>query len=204
MTRRLPSLALRLLSLVLALLLAIGLFSALKNGNWLKPFGIESQSRDSQVIRAIERTQEISLLSLAVQGLKEKDASGKFLGKSIPGTGKKVFLQYEFDAKLGLDGAKAKVERSGEHTYRIAVPAFKFIGYDKPTFKVAVEDGGVLGWTTPDIDKVALVNEILNDGARDTYLADNQQTLQDQTKVFYDGLIKSIDPAAVTAFEFTS
>ena len=33
----------------------------LKNADWLAPFGIESESHDSQVIRATERTQEVSL-----------------------------------------------------------------------------------------------------------------------------------------------
>jgi len=36
-----------------------------------------------------------------------------------------------------------KVTKTGENAYLISVPKFKFIGYDKPTFKVAVENGGV-------------------------------------------------------------
>ena len=76
--------------------------------------------------------------------------------------------------------------------------------YDDPTFKVAVEDGGVLSWATPDIDKVEMVNEILNDDARAEYLASNEELLQDQTRVFYDSLISSIDPEIVTTYEFRS
>ena len=49
-----------------------------------------------------------------------------------------------------------------------------------------------------------VVNEILNDDARATYLASNEEILQEQTKVFYDSLIISIDPAVVTTFEFYS
>jgi hypothetical protein len=176
----------------------------LKNADWLAPLGIESESHDSQVIRAIERTQEVSLLSLGVQGIKEKDQSGKFLGQSIPGTGKKLFLQYTFRAKLGIDGARVQVTQKGEHAYLVSVPEVTFIGYDEPTFKVAVEDGGVLGWATPDIDKVEMVNDILNDDARQTYITSNEELLQEQTKVFYTSLIASIDPAVVTTFEFRS
>ncbi len=204
MTFRFARSALRLLSLLLTFLLAIGVFTVGENLGWLSPLGIKSESHDSQVIRAIERTQEVSLLSLGVQGIKEEDRCTEALGECIPGTGETVFLQYNFAAKLGIDGAEVKVTKTGKSAYLISVPEFIFIGYDEPTFKVAVEDGGVLDWATPDIDKVEMVNEILNDDARETYIASNEELLEEQTRVFYDSLITSIDPAIETTFEFRS
>jgi hypothetical protein len=168
------------------------------------PFGVKSESHDSQVIQAIERTQEVALLSLGIQGIKEEKRCAEAFGKCVPGTGETVFLQYNFAAKLGIDGAEVKVTKTGEGAYLISGPEFTFIGYDEPTFKVAVEDGGALDWATPDIDKVEMVNEILNDDARKTYLASNEDLLQEQTKVFCDSLIASIDPALETTFEFRS
>lgn len=200
MTRQLTRLGLTLL----AFLLAIGLFTAAKNLGWLSPLGISSGSHDSQVVRAIERTQEVSLLSLGIQGIKQENRTAKVFGKSVPGTSEKVFLQYNFDAKLGIDGAKVKVTKTGAQTYVVSVPEFSFIGYAEPTFTVAAEDGGALSWVTPDIDKVQMINEILNDDARKEYIASNQDLLKDQTKVFYDSLIKSIDPAVETTFKFNS
>jgi hypothetical protein len=202
MTRRLTSSALRLLSLLLVFLVAIGLFTAAKNLGWLSPFGISSESHDTQVIRAIERTQEVSLLSLGIQGIREEGESSKIAGWSVPGTGEKVFMQYNFDAKLGIDGAEVQVARNGENGYLVSIPEFIFIGYDEPTFKVAVEDSGALSWVTPDVDKVEMVNTILNDDARATYIDSNREMLREQTEVFYDRLITSIDPSAVTKFEF--
>jgi hypothetical protein len=204
MTRQLTRSALRLLSLLLAFLLAIGGFTAVKDLGLLSPLGIESEGHDSQVIHAIERTQEVSLLSLHIQGIKDKDKSREIFGKSIPGTWEKVFLQYNFKAKLGINGADVKVTKTGKSAYLISVPAFSFIGYDQPTFKVAAADGGVLSWATPDIDKVKMVNEILNPDAQQTYISSNEELLKDQTKTFYDSLITSIDPAAGTTFEFRS
>ena len=204
MARRLTKSALRLLSLLVTLFAAIGLFTAVKNMGWLSPFGLESQTHDSQVIRAIERTEEVSLLSLGVQGITEKDQSGEIFGKSIPGTGRKVFMQYDFSAKLGIDGADVEVRKTRDSTYLISVPKFIFIGYDDPSFKVAVEDDGVLSWTTPDIDKVEMVNEILNDSARAEYIDANEELLREQTEAFYDRLLTSIDPEIVTEFEFRS
>lgn len=204
MTRRLTKAALRLLSLLLTFLLAIGGFTIAKDLGWLTPLGINSESHDSQVIHAIERTQEVSLLSLHVQGIKDEDQSAEIFGKSIPGTGEQAFLQYNFNAKLGFDGAEVKVTETGKNAYLISVPEFIFIGYAEPTFKVAAEDRGVLSWATPDINQVEMVNEILNDDARQTYIASNEDLLEEQTRTFYDSLITSIDPAAVTTFDFRS
>jgi hypothetical protein len=86
-------------------------------------------------------------------------------------------------------------------------PSPWFVALPRRSEKVATEDGGVLSWAVPDIDKVDMVdmvNEILNDDARQTYIASNQELLEEQTKTFYDSLITSIDPAVTTTFEFSS
>jgi hypothetical protein len=190
--------------LLLAFLLGIGSFAAVSDLGWLSPFGIGSESHDSQVINAIERTEEVSLLSLGIQGITDENKCAEAFGECIPGSTETVFLQYNFDAKLGIDGAEVKVTKTGTNAYLISVPEFTFIGYEEPTFQVATEDGGVLDWITPDIDQVEMVNKILNDDAQAEYVASNEELLEDQTEVFYDRLITSIDPDAVTTFEFRS
>ncbi|MBF4765016.1 hypothetical protein ISU07_17935 [Nocardioides islandensis] len=194
----------RALTLILVFCLAVGALFVAGTVGWLSGFGIKTETHDSQVIQAIERTQEVALLSLGIQGIKNSERCREAFGKCVPGTGETVFLQYNFAAKLGIDGAKVSVTKTGENSYRIAVPDFIFIGYDEPTFKVAVEDGSLLSWTTPDIDKVEMVNEILDGDARASYLESNRDLLQDQTKVFYNSLVTSVDPAAKTTFEFRS
>lgn len=204
MTRQLAGWALRFLSVLIAFILAIGAVMALRNLDLLSPFGIRSDSHDSQVIRAVQRTQEVSLLSLGIQGIREKHQSRTFLGRSIPGTGKKVFVQYRFHAKLGIDGAHVRVTKTGKRAYLVSVPRFRFIGYDHLAFKVAAADNGMLSWVTPDVDQLKLVNVILGPRSRGTYLASNKDALEEQTKLFYSRLITSIDPAATTRFEFDS
>lgn len=204
MTSRLIRLALRLGVLFFTSILLVGAFLGVKNMGWLSPFGINSESNDSRVIRTIERTQEVSLVSLGIQGITDEDRCATTFGKCMPGTGKKVFLQYSFAAKLGIDGTEVKVRKTGENAYVISVPEFIFIGYAKPTFKVAVEDGGVFDFVTPKIDKVEMINNILDDDAQESYIASNKEILEDQTRVFYDALIASVNPDAVTTFEFRS
>lgn len=204
MKKQLAKSVLRLFSVFLVLFLAIGVFTVVKNLGWLSPIGINSESHDSQVIRAIERTQQVSLLSLGIQGINDEHKNAEVWGHAVPATGKAVYLQYSFNAKLGIDGAQVNVTRTGNGTYRISVPKFSFIGYDKLTFKVAVEDNGALSVITPDIDKAEMVTKILNDDAREKYIASNEEALKDQTEVFYNRLVTSIDPAAETTFEFRS
>lgn len=204
MTRPLTSSALRLMSLLFAFMLGIGAITAFEHIGLLSPFKTSSESHDSQVIRAVTRTQEVSLLRLAIQGIDEKHQHATVFGKSIPGTGEKAFVEYKFNAKLGLDGARVKITKTGNNAYLISVPEFKFIGYDKPSFQVAAEDGGVLSWVTPDIDQLEMVNEVLGPQPRQKYLASYQGELQQQTKAFYNRLITRIDPAVHTRFEFAS
>lgn len=88
---------------------------AMMNLELLSPFGITSTSHDTQVIRALERTQEVSLISLGVQGIKEETANASVLGKSIPGTGKSTFIQYEFNANsasMVVRSASTRLARS--------------------------------------------------------------------------------------------
>src|SRR6476661_7470997 len=116
MSQRLGRYAVRGLALVLAFLVALGIFSVARSNGWLSPLGITSSSSDSQVVQAIERTQEVSLLGLGIQGIKEESRDREIFGKSIPGTGEKLFVKYSFKAKLGLDGAKVKVTTTAPGT----------------------------------------------------------------------------------------
>jgi len=186
------------------LVLAVGALGVAVVQGWLSPFGIDVERKDSQVVTAVERTQEVSLLSLAVQGLTSEKRDREIFGQTVPGSGETVFIEYTFDAKLGLDGQQVEVRRSAANTYVVSVPDFMFIGYDEPTFEVAVEDSGVLSWVTPDVDQLDMVNDVFDGDARAQYLDDQQTALEEQAKVFYDSLITGIDPDATITYEFAS
>ena len=195
---------LRALYIPLAFLLAIVAFVVARDQGWLSPIGIDSSTQDSQVIQAIERTQEVSLMSLGIQGILQKEQNSTVFGQSIPGTGERVLIVYKFTAKLGVDGEQVQVEETGENAYTVTVPDFMFIGTQEPTFEVPVEDGGILRFVTPDIDQLELVNEILSDDGKQEYIDSNVDLLQDQTRVFYDSLITSVVPDAEVTYEFAS
>ena len=192
-----------LVPLIILGMVAVGAVWGLQRLGLISAFGTKSETHDSQVIRAVERTQEVSLLRLAVQGITEEDKNREVFGQSIPGTGEKVFLQYQFDAKLGINGARVTVKKTGKNTYRVSIPEFTFIGYDNPNFKTAAEDGGALSWFTPDIDKVEMIDQILDSDARQKYIESNTDALEEQTKAFYGGLISGIAPHAEVSYDFS-
>lgn len=204
MSPRLNRFALRGLALVLAFFVALGTFSVVQAKGWLSPLGIGSSSSDSQVVQALERTQEVSLLKLGIQGIRDESRSAEVFGQTIPGTGNRLFVRYSFNAKLGLDAKRVEVTSTTPGTYVVSVPEFAILGFDEPKFEVAVEDKDVLGWAAPDIDQMKMVTNILNGEARRKYLVDNDDILREQTKVFYNGVIKSVDPDAKTEFVFRS
>ncbi|GAA4403045.1 hypothetical protein GCM10023168_14200 [Fodinibacter luteus] len=193
----------RLGAVAVAALLAVTGFTVAKDKGLLSPFGIDSEGQDTQVIQAVTRTQEVSLLRLAVEGInQEKQDNADLLGIDIPGTGRVTFVRYSFGAKLGIDGEDVNVTKTGESAYLVSIPEFIVIGYDKPSFETAVEDDGIISWTTPEIDKFEMVNEVFNEAAQQKYLEQHRAELKDQAEVFYSSLITSIDPAAQTTFEF--
>lgn len=165
-------------------------------------FGSSSETRDSQVITAIKREEQVVLLSLGVQGLHNKDSNSELWGVDIPWSDRTSTLEYSFTAKLGIEGGEVAIEPDGEDAYRITIPAFIFIGHQNENFRVAVDDHGVLSWITPEFDTADLITEILNDDAKDQYIADNEQQLKDQAEVFYRGIVTGIDPDITLTFEF--
>ena len=169
----------------------------------IAPWGVESENRNSQVVNAITRLDQVVLLGLSIQGISEETSRGKILGWGVPGTTRTAFLQYEFDAKLGIEGGDVQIEQRGEDAFVVTIPEFIFIGHDDVSFKLAAVDGGLLSWTTPEIDNVETINRILNDEARQQYIDSNQDMLKEQARNFYTGVIASIDPTLEVAFEFS-
>jgi hypothetical protein len=201
---RLRRAALRIVCWFLVIVAAITGFTYAKNMGWFSPFGIVSSSHDTQVVNAVERTEEVSLMQLGIQGIRQESQSARILGRSVPGTGKDLFVQYDYKAKLGIDGSQVRITPSGDHAYVISVPEFKLIGLTEPQLKKAVEDGGILSWVSDDFDELEIATKILTNADRDELVESNRDLLEAQTKVFYDRIITSIDPDVTTTYEFGS
>lgn len=159
-------------------------------------------SSDPQVIHAMERTKEVSLLRLGITGIKSQENKSHFFNMEIPGSERARFIQYTFDAKLGFEGKDVAITQTGENTFDISIPEFKFIGYDHPEYRVVVEQNGALSLGTPQIDTADMINEILNDTAKQEYVDSNREILEEQAKAFYTSIVMSVDPDAKLNFSF--
>lgn len=167
-------------------------------------FGTTSESRNSLVVRSISREEQVVLVSMGIQGISTRKDSSDIGGWSVPGTSRTTFLQYEYDAKLGIDGKDVTIEESGPDAYVITIPEFMFIGHDDPHYETIVEDNGVLSAVTSDIDEAEMITEILNEEAKAELVADQHDLLKDQAAAFYSGIIRGVDPAIRLEFEYAS
>ena len=165
---------------------------------WLREKGTE----DTQVIRSMRRTKEVSLLRLGVTGIISKENKSHFFSMEIPGTERARFIQYTFDAKLGFEGKEFVIKETGENTFDVTIPEFKFIGYDDPEYRVIVEQNGALSFGTKQIDSLDMINNILTDKAKKEYVDSNRDILEEQAKSFYTSIVQSVSPDTKLNFIF--
>ena len=163
----------------------------------------ERESRNSLIINAIERENQVVLLSLGVQGLAEESVQTKIFGRNVPWSGRTLYMQYNYRAKLGIDGGDVTIEQTGDNEFRVTIPEFILIGHDDIGFRVAVERNGVLSFVTPEIDQAKLVTELLSDDATAENINNNRDVLREQAAAFYTGIFKSVDPEITVTFDFT-
>lgn len=162
-----------------------------------------SETVNTQVVNAINRTQEVSLVSLGIQGIEKKSESATtYFGVPVSGSERTKFLQYSFDAKLGLDGKNVRLEQKGEKRFTVAIARFSFIGYDNMRFELATESNGVLSWFTPEVDSAAMANNIVSSEAKQKYIESHRELLKEQAEAFYGGIIKAVDPTIELTFDF--
>ena len=150
----------------------------------------------------MERQEQVVLLSLGIQGLAEKSSAGEVFGVRVPWTDRTQFVQYSYKAKLGIEGKDVRVTETSEHAYTVDIPEFIFIGHSDEEFKTAVEDNGVLSWTTQPLDAASTVSDVLSADKKRKDINDNRELLQDQARAFYEGIIRGVDPEAHVTMTF--
>ncbi len=167
------------------------------------PVEVITESVDKQIVESLETEEEIVLVSAGVQGLLEESASSELFGLKVPGTGRTTFVEYKYRAKLGVDGGSVEIEQTGDKQFRVKVPPFVFIGHDDAEFRTALEDNGVLSWATPEIDTADAITRVLDSDAKQRHIDDNRDLLEEQTKNFYEGIVRAVDPEVQLTFDFS-
>ena len=191
-----------IVAVVVVVAVAVGAFAAGQLTPKLFALGSESESTDTRVIQAITREEQVVLLSLGIQGISEKTERITFLGVEVPGSERASFVQYSFNAKLGIDGRDVRIVPSGEKKYRISIPEYIFIGHSNEDFKLVAENNGALSFITPENDPVEMINSILSEDAQAEYIENNEEILREQALAFYSGIITGIDPEISITYDF--
>jgi hypothetical protein len=166
-------------------------------------FSSSSNERDSQVIQSVTAQQEVALLSLHIEGIARHEGNGKILGVAVPASERTTLIQYKFNAKLGVDGSRVKIQSRGPESFQVTIPEFIGIGFDDPVFDDPIESNNALSWLTPPAVQTRMINNILSDENKQKYITQSEAALKDQAQTFYSGIIKSVDPEATIDFEFS-
>lgn len=187
---------------LIAVIVGAGVFGVVTL--WLaSPFSLTTQSRSTQVVKAMERRGDVVVLAVSVVAVDDDKTNLKLYGLDIPGSNRATFLRYEFDAKLGFDGKDVKIEETGDNGFRVSIPEFSFIGYDNFDSEVAAEENGLLSWLTPAIDDREMAEKFLNDNKKQEYVTDNEATLKEEAQTFYTSIVTAIDPDVELTFVFS-
>lgn len=197
----------RVLWSVLAVFLAV-LISAGATIYLTKPFAspveIETTFSDSRIITAIEKQEQIVLMSASVQGISTERVEGTIWEWTVPGTSRTQFLQYSYRAKLGIEGEDVSVEADGADRFIIHIPEFIFIGHSDEKFETVMEKNGALSFATTDIDPAKTITKILDAEAKTEEINANRDLLEEQAIAFYTGIITAIDPNVKLDFQFSN
>lgn len=188
---------------ILALLVGVLALVGFQAAQSWQLFGSESESTDTRVIQSIKREEQVVLLSLGIQGISEKTDKRTFLGVEVPGSDRATFMQYSFNAKLGIDGRDVRIVPVGDKKYRISIPEYIFIGHSNEDFRLVAENNGVLSFITPENDPVEMINSILSADAQAEYIVDNEEILREQATYFYSSIITGIDPEIDITYDFS-
>ena len=189
--------------LVLGLVIGAGMAVWAKDTFFTLPAsGTVSETTRTELIHSITRQEQVVLVSLGIQGISTKKDISVLFGADVPWSDRTSFIQYSFNAKLGIDSKGIDVRKRGENKFLVSIPKFIFIGHSDEEFALIAENNGVLSFVTPEIDKVDMINKILNSDAKSEYISANEEILKDQAKAFYTSLISSIDPSLTIEFDF--
>ncbi|ANG85320.1 hypothetical protein A8L33_07915 [Microbacterium aurantiacum] len=163
-----------------------------------------SDMSDSQIYQSVERKEEVALLALGIQGIARENEDGRILGVRLPAGDRTTLIQYDFTAKVGIDGEDVEVDQAGlaESAFVISIPEFIFIGYDDPHFEDPIESNGPLSFISEEIEETDMINSILSEEKQQSYIDDHLELLRDQARDYYTAIVRSIDPDAEVEFEF--
>lgn len=186
-------------------LIAAAAFAGLTFGKFLGG----TEARDTQVIRSIKGEEQVILLTAGMTDVQEERGDGLKLSIgdiklfTLAGTERSMLVRFEYDAKFGIEGEDVQIVQTGDHSYRVTIPKFTYLGYANPDLSIANEKNGVLSWTTPEIDTTEVFEELLSEQAVNEHVDGFRPVLEEQAAFFYTRIVKAIDPAITLEFEFT-
>ena len=162
----------------------------------------QTVSQDTLTVKALTKEKKVVMVNLGLSEILNEKRTTKLLGQNIFGTNRQKIIQASFDAELGVDGKDVNISATGNHTYKVTVNKFIFIGYSNPKFKVLDEHNGVFSSFTDDINDTDMINKVLDTKSKQKYVAKYNDLLKQSTKEFYRNIVAATNSKAKLTFEF--
>lgn len=156
-------------------------------------------------VKSLEKVNELVLLNASIQKVKSIENNTKLFGSNfvIPGSEKKALIILNYTAKFGIKN-DVTIKDNGNHNYQVTLPKFEVIGVeldkDKP-YTLYDTSGGILSYSTKDIDTGKAVAEGFSNKEQESYLNDHRSIIEESAEKYYTSLIKSIDSEATVTLQ---
>lgn len=160
------------------------------------------RSGDSQVISALERTGEVSLITAHTSGVYEVENHTVIFGKRLPGSAKTVFIEYSYENKLGFDASAVNIKPKYNNEYQIIIPEFILIGKNNIEVETVFNKRGPISFSTENIDVAKATEEILASGKGEELIESNRDLLEDGAEEFYEDIILEFDDEVRLDYRF--
>lgn len=160
------------------------------------------RSGDSQVISALERTGEVSLITAHTSGVYEVENHTVIFGKRLPGSAKTVFIEYSYENKLGFDASAVNIKPKHNNEYQIIIPEFILIGKNNIEVETVFNTRGPISFSTENIDVAKATEEILASGKGEELIESNRDLLEDGAEEFYEDIILEFDDEVRLDYRF--
>ncbi|MGT2929428.1 DUF4230 domain-containing protein [Streptococcus dentasini] len=168
------------------------------------------QSEPSQTsytsVTSLEKVNQVAFLNVGIQKIVTSKETTKvlFTDLDIPFSEKEAVIILNYQAKFGIKKGVRVDEKEDSH-YTVSIPKFEVIGFElaeEHPYQLYNTSGGLLSYSTKDIDTGKLVTDSLSNKEQEEYLKRYQSLVKDSAKEYYQQIITSIDKKAKVTFVF--
>lgn len=194
-----------IIAFVLGVAITIIVLVAVQLGIKLQGNSEPVERKSSEVVKYLEKVNETVFLNVGIQDVEYQVNNTKipWVKIGIPFSEKKAIIVLNYATKLGIKEVPTFVD-NGENLL-IKIPKYEVVGIeldkDDP-YNLYDSSGGLLSYSTKDIDTGELLSASLSSEKQEKYLEQYQQQMNESAENYFKTLFEAVDPDLKISFEF--